>query len=198
MMMGQGAPGMPMQGGPPHHLQGPPGHPQPPPGAQMRPMQPQPQQQPPPPRPEDVGRLAKSRDMIPVLHEKWNEALKDAGAAMTSNSEASAGQNNRFETSAEDFFSTLDQIELNLKCAAETSGQSQATSRYMMGNLNYHQHISTARHQVNFTNQIRDMLKNAAQDIVDHSIQVQQQPQPQQQQQPQQQHQQQGPSSGVK
>lgn len=190
--------GMPMQGGPMHHgpMQGPPGAgpPGPPPGA-MRPGpgHPQQPQQPhqPPSRPDDVGRLAKSRDLIPVLHEKWNEALKEGGVALSvagSDTPATSAIHNKFETSMEDFFSTLDQIELNLKCAGETSGQSQATSRYMMGNLNYHQHISSAKHQVSFTNQIRDMLRQSAQDIVDHSVsnapqQPQQQPVSQQQQQ---------------
>jgi hypothetical protein len=41
----------------------------------------------------------------------------------------------------------------------------------MLGNLSYHQYIATAKQQVAFTNQIKDMLKVAAQDIVDHSVQ---------------------------
>lgn len=174
MMMNQGQ-GMPvshhgpMPGqGPPGGPQGPPNQPQPPPGAAQ--LRPQPQ-----PRPEDAGRLAKSRDLVPVLHDKWNEALREGAAALqqSSNDRADgAGSQNRFETSVEDFYSTLDQIELNLKCAAEISGQSQASSRYMLSNLNYHQHISAAKHQVAFTKQIREMLRNSAQDIVDHTLVV--------------------------
>jgi len=184
-------PGQGPQPGPgPHHgpVQtapgpgGPPNQPQPP-GAQVR--------QPPVARPEDAGRLAKSRDLVPVLHSKWNEALKEAGSALSaSGADTTPTQHNKFETSVEDFFATLDQIELNLKCAAETTGQSQSISRYMQGNLNYHQHISSAKHQVIFTKSIKDMLRNAAKDIVEHSIviqQPQQQPQAQHQGPPQQQ-----------
>merc|ERR1719446_1519542 len=97
--------------------------------------------------------MAKSRDLVPVLHDKWSEALREGAAALhqSSNDRADGtGSQNRFETSVEDFYSTLDQIELNLKCAAETTGQSQASSKYMLSNLNYHQHISAAKHQVAF------------------------------------------------
>ena len=168
-------PGQGMQG--PHHgpmpgqVQGPPGpqnQPQPPPGAAQ--LRPQPQ-----PRPEDVGRMAKSRDLVPVLHDKWSEALREGAAALHQSSndrEDGTGSQNRFETSVEDFYSTLDQIELNLKCAAETTGQSQASSKYMIGSLNYHQHISAAKHQVAFNKQIKEMLRSYAQEIVDHTLPV--------------------------
>ena len=45
----------------------------------------------------------------------------------------------RFECAVEDFHSSLDQVELNLKCAAETTSQATASSRYMLANLSYHQ-----------------------------------------------------------
>ena len=93
-----------------------------------------------------------------------------------------AGQQSKFETSVEDFFSTLYQIELNLKCAAEMTGQSQASSHYMLGNLTYHQHISAAKHQVNFTDNIRKRLHSLAEGIVDNSLVAAQQQQQQQQQ----------------
>ncbi len=35
--------------------------------------------------------------------------------------------------------------------------------RYMLGNISYHQYITTARLQINFTNRVKDMLKFAAQ-----------------------------------
>lgn len=59
------------------------------------------------------------------------EAMREGGnSLLNSTNEATTGiQHNRFETSIEDFYATLDQIELNLKCAAETTGQSQASSR---------------------------------------------------------------------
>merc|ERR1719439_216567 len=127
------------------------------------------------PRPEDAGRLARSRDLVPVLHDKWSLAVREGAAALTMASADRAdmaGQQSKFETSVEDFYSTLDQIELNLKCAAETTSQSQASSKYMMGTLNYHQHISAAKHQVAFNKQIKEMLRSYAQEIVDHTLPV--------------------------
>ena len=130
---------------------------------------------PPPPRPEDAGRqiLVKSRDLVPVLKDKWGVAMREGAQSLVlSNSDkGDNNQQNRFETSVEDFHSTLDQMELHLKCALETTTQSQSSSRYMLGNLSYHQYIATAKQQVAFTNQIKDMLKVAAQDIVEHSVQ---------------------------
>ena len=130
---------------------------------------------PPPPRPEDAGRqiLVKSRDLVPVLRDKWGVAIREGAQSLvlSSSEKGDTHQQNRFETSVEDFHSTLDQMELNLKCAHETTTQSQSSSRYMLGNLSYHQYIATAKQQVAFTNQIKDMLKVAAQDIVDHSVQ---------------------------
>merc|ERR1719153_2053208 len=77
-------------------------------------------------------------------------------------------QQNRFESSLEDFHSTIDQMELNLKCALETTGQSQSSQRYMpLPLLSYQQ-------QVTFTAGVRDMLRVAAQDIVDHQPTTQQ------------------------
>ena len=56
--------------------------------------------------------------------------MREGGNALiNSSSEAAVGGQHRRETSIEDFYATLDQIELNLKCAAETTGQSQASSR---------------------------------------------------------------------
>jgi arginine utilization protein RocB len=78
---------------------------------------------------------------------------------------------NKFETSLEDFHSVLDQMELNLRCALETTNQCQSSQRYMPTTLTYPQYIATAKQQVGFTSDIRQMLKQAAQDIVDHSVQ---------------------------
>ena len=103
-------------------------------------------------------------------------------------------QQNRFESSLEDFHSTIDQMELNLKCALETTGQSQSSQRYMpLPLLSYQQvtllvtltsllslhypspqYIGTAKQQVTFTAGVRDMLRVAAQDIVDHQPATQQ------------------------
>ena len=83
-------------------------------------------------------------------------------------------------------------MELNLKCALETTGQSQSSQRYMpLPLLSYQQvtllvtillsliylspqYIGTAKQQVTFTAGVRDMLRVAAQDIVDHQPTTQQ------------------------
>ena len=148
----------PGPGGGPHHGPGqqPPGPPGPGPGPQqMRPQQ---------PRPEDAGRLARSRDLVPVLHDKWSLAVREGAAALTMASADRAdmaGQQSKFETSVDDFCSR---------------------SRYILGNLTYHQFISAAKHQVNFTDNIRKRLHSLAEGIVDNSLVAAQQQQQQQQQ----------------
>ena len=69
--------------------------------------------------------------IVKIILFQWMEAMREGGnSLLNSTNEATTGsQHNRFETSIEDFYATLDQIELNLKCAAETTGQSQASSR---------------------------------------------------------------------
>ena len=90
-----------------------------------------------------------SRDLVPV-HNKWNLASADRADM--------AGQQSKFETSVDDFCSL---------------------SRYMLGNLTYHQYISAAKHQVNFTDNIRKMLHSLAEGIVDNSLVAAQQQQQQ-------------------
>lgn len=129
-------------------------------------------------QPEEAGRqlLAKSRDLLPVLRDKWGVCVMEGGQALqhTANMDTPGSRStsdlsqNRFESSVEDFHSTIDQMELNLKCALETTSQSQSSSRYMIHNLSYQQYIATAKQQVTFTAQIRDMLRSAATDIVEH------------------------------
>ena len=90
-----------------------------------------------------------SRDLVPV-HNKWNLASADRADM--------AGQQSKFETSVDDFCSH---------------------SRYMLGNLTYHQYISAAKHQVNFTDNIRKRLHSLAEGIVDNSLVAAQQQQQQ-------------------
>ena len=104
-------------------------------------------------RPSTLVRRS-SRDLVPVLHNKWNLASADMADM--------AGQQSKFETSVDDFCSR---------------------SRYILGNLTYHQYISAAKHQVNFTDNIRKRLRSSAEGIVDHSLVAAQQQQQQQQQQ---------------
>ena len=103
-------------------------------------------------RPSTLVRRS-SRDLVPVLHNKWNLASADMADM--------AGQQSKFETSVDDFCSR---------------------SRYMLGNLTYHQYISAAKHQVNFTDNIRKRLHSLAESIVDNSLVAAQQQQQQQQQ----------------
>ena len=106
-------------------------------------------------RPSTLVRRS-SRDLVPVLHNKWNLASADRADMADM-----AGQQSKFETSVDDFCSR---------------------SRYMLGNLTYHQYISAAKHQVNFTDNIRKRLHSLAESIVDNSLVAAQQQQQQQQQ----------------
>ena len=106
-------------------------------------------------RPSTLVRRS-SRDLVPVLHNKWNLASADRADMADM-----AGQQSKFETSVDDFCSR---------------------SRYMLGNLTYHQYISAAKHQVNFTDNIRKRLQSLAEGIVDNSLVAAQQQQQQQQQ----------------
>ena len=106
-------------------------------------------------RPSTLVRRS-SRDLVPVLHNKWNLASADRADMADM-----AGQQSKFETSVDDFCSR---------------------SRYILGNLTYHQFISAAKHQVNFTDNIRKRLHSLAEGIVDNSLVAAQQQQQQQQQ----------------
>ena len=106
-------------------------------------------------RPSTLVRRS-SRDLVPVLHNKWNLASADRADMVDM-----AGQQSKFETSVDDFCSR---------------------SRYILGNLTYHQFISAAKHQVNFTDNIRKRLHSLAESIVDNSLVAAQQQQQQQQQ----------------
>jgi hypothetical protein len=46
---------------------------------------------------------------------------------------------NKFETSLEDFHSVVDQMELNIRCAMETINQCQSSQKYMPITLSYPQ-----------------------------------------------------------
>jgi len=109
--------------------------------------------------------LAKPRDLMPGLRDKWGAVMREAGGAVVqAGRERQPGdqQQNRFECAVEDFHSSLDQVELNLKCAAETTSQATASSRYMLANLSYHQYLATAKQQVAFTSHIRDLLRGSS------------------------------------
>ena len=158
------------------------------------------------------------------LKEKWNNTVKEASqrlyangvldnggqlpAGTTSGSQPQAGA--KFESNLEDFYATLDQIEVVLRCAIESQQQAQSSNRYMqippqparlenMQNpeeyLSYPQYISIAKQQVQYANNIKEMILQATTDVVEqrHTLPTAQQQaqQAQQQAQQQQQHQQQ-------
>ena len=156
------------------------------------------------------------------LKEKWNNTVKEASqrlyangvldnggqlpAGTTSGSQPQAGA--KFESNLEDFYATLDQIEVVLRCAIESQQQAQSSNRYMqippqparlenMQNpeeyLSYPQYISIAKQQVQYANNIKEMILQATTDVVEqrHTLPTAQQQAQQAQQQAQQQQQQQ-------
>jgi len=130
------------------------------------------------------------------LKAKWQETLKEAGNKIYLNGllDTATGTPNpvegtAFESSLEDFFATCDQIEANLKTAIEVHNISSASHRYMTiqpvpskldlnatpaGNpvnanpdfLSYPQYIQTAKHQVQFANDMKQQLNQAANEVV--------------------------------
>jgi len=111
------------------------------------------------------------------LKDKWAVCLREGGSSLVQNGSTEPGRmevnQGKFESSLEDFHSTLDQTLINLKCANDTAQQAQSSSRYIPGNLSYHQNVSTARTQIQFTGRVKDLLRTAAQGIVDHSLTTQ-------------------------
>ena len=130
------------------------------------------------------------------LKEKWNNTVKEASqrlyangvldnggqlpAGTTSGSQPQAGA--KFESNLEDFYATLDQIEVVLRCAIESQQQAQSSNRYMqippqparlenMQNpeeyLSYPQYISIAKQQVQYANNIKEMILQATTDVVE-------------------------------
>merc|ERR1719414_1864006 len=170
--------------------------------------------------------VSKARELINgPLKEKWNNTVKEAsqrlyangvldnGGQLPAGSSQQAQAGAKFESNLEDFYATLDQIEVVLRCAIESQQQAQSSNRYMqippqparlenMQNpeeyLSYPQYISIAKQQVQYANNIREMILQATTDVVEqrhtlptaqpsqqsqqaHQAQVQQQPATQQQ-----------------
>lgn len=91
-----------------------------------------------------------------------------------------------FESNLEDFYGICDQIEANLKCALEVHNISTSSTRYMTippypsrldvqsaGSastnpeyLNYPQYIATSKQQIQFAQEMRQQLNQAAIDVV--------------------------------
>lgn len=152
--------------------------------------------------------VSKARELINgPLREKWNLTLKEASQKLYANGILDSGghlananaQGAKFESHLEDFYATCDQIEVVLKCAIESQKLAQASTRYMLIQpapsklectaqnpeefLSYPQYISVAKQQIQYANNIREMIKQATTDVVEqrHSVPPSQQPQQQQQ-----------------
>lgn len=76
------------------------------------------------------------------LKEKWNNTIKEASQRLYANgvldnggqlpvaaSSGSSQQGTKFESNLEDFYATLDQIEVVLRCAIESQQQAQSSNR---------------------------------------------------------------------
>jgi len=137
-------------------------------------------------RPEEIF-----RELVPGLKDKWGVCVRDSASALLQTGLAEPGRldlyQGRFESSLEDFHSTIDQALINYKCATETFHQSQASAKYIPNSLSYQQNLATAKLQINFCENVKEMLKSGGQGIMDQQQQQQQQQQSQQQQPSQQQ-----------
>ena len=120
----------------------------------------------------------------------YHNGLLDAGNS-NAGPAAAVAQQNKFESNLEDFHAICDQIEQNLRCAIECQGQASSAGRYMIippqpsrpempppppgqpqaqqEYLSYTQYIATSKQQVQFTNDMRQILNQAAKDVVSRS-----------------------------
>jgi len=183
---------------------------------QQQQQQAQQQQQQQPRQSQEDKLVSKARELINgPLKEKWNNTVKEASQRLYANgvldnggqlpSGTNSTQGIKFESNLEDFYATLDQIEVVLRCAIESQQQAQSSNRYMQippqpnrlenvqnpeEYLSYPQYISIAKQQVQYANNIREMILQATTDVVEqrHNLpQGQQSQQAQQGQQTQQQ-----------
>ena len=72
------------------------------------------------------------------LQDKWNLTLKEASHKLYANGMLYMGkqtndvnQGSNFESNLEDFYATLDQVEVALRCAIDCHQQAQSSNRYM-------------------------------------------------------------------
>ena len=107
--------------------------------AQQQAQQQQAQQQQPRQSQEDKL-VSKARELINgPLKEKWNSTVKEASQRLYANGVLDNGgqlpngttvnQGTKFESNLEDFYATLDQIEVVLRCAIESQQQAQSSNR---------------------------------------------------------------------
>ncbi|XP_040572971.1 mediator of RNA polymerase II transcription subunit 29 isoform X1 [Lepeophtheirus salmonis] len=158
-------------------------------------MQQQPPQQVPPPQrsqPQEDKLVSNARKLVcGPLKDKWSQTLREAALRIYQNGVHDVGlpgtssnlpPQGKFENNLEDFHAICDQIELNLKCAIQCMNQSSASNRYMpippnlsrteLGNdyLTYPQYINTSKQQIIFAEDVRQMLNQAATDVVERNV----------------------------
>jgi mediator of RNA polymerase II transcription subunit 29 len=159
-----------------------------------QPTNPQGQQQ--PNRSQQEHRFtSKVRELVSgPLKEKWAATCREGAAKLYVNGilDSNVGappqrfDENTFESNLEDFYAICDQIEANLKCALEVHNISTSSTRYMsiqpcpskldlQANantsvnpeyLNYPQYIATSKQQIQFAQEMKQQLNQAAVDVV--------------------------------
>ena len=154
------------------------------PPQQPQAQQQQQQQQNPQQRQEDKL-ISKARELMDPLKRKWAVTLKSAVHKVNANGgleSLPSEQEQLFESNLEDFYVICDQVELNLKSAIDCLSQASSSNRYMpipphpsrmeapgpqSEFLSYPQYVSTSKQQVNFANEIKNLLNQAASDVVE-------------------------------
>lgn len=137
---------------------------------------------------------SKVRELVSgPLKEKWATCCREGASKLYSNGvlDSNVGvpsqriEDNTFESNLEDFYAICDQIEANLKCALEVHNISTSSTRYMTippfpsrldvqstgvtsnpEYLNYPQYIATSKQQIQFAQEMRQQLNQAAIDVV--------------------------------
>ena len=174
---------------------------------QQQPQQQQQQQQQQQPQRTEDKLITKCKELMGPLKEKWSMTLREAALKINANTVSADAkmpaehQQGKFESHLEDFYATLDQIEVNLRSAIDCQSQVSSSHRAMpivpqprvtivdhpgpKDFLTYPEYIATSKQQVAFANEMRQLLNRAAKDVVEQNYAVpQQQPQPPSQAQP--------------
>ena len=91
-------------------------------------------------QPQEDKVLVKVKELIEKkLRDKWNLTLKEASHKLYANGMLDMGKQtgdavnsgSNFESNLEDFYATLDQVEVALRCAIDCHQQAQSSNRYM-------------------------------------------------------------------
>ncbi len=141
------------------------------------------------PQAQEDKLVAKAKEEVTKLKEKWSETLRAAALKVQLESDCQAvtggsAEAAKFESHLEDFYAICDQIELNIRTAIDCLNQTASSTRYMpippnprhldassnqQEFLSYPQYIATSKNQVQFANDVRQLLSQAARDVLDHN-----------------------------